>query len=140
MGPEARGPEGPARGEGHDGLTQGLNTAQSLQCPWRQQPGAPPLNPPACGRRRVQLWNLNGATYEGYRAYIRYVKDHGWPESGAGPDPSPSRLATADSGLLDPSVSRLPTTESLPAEVCAATCGGTGQAAAGRGKLGDTAA
>ena len=50
----------------------------------------------------LQLFNLNGATYEGFRAYIRFVKDFGFPEEGGGPVAA---------------VSRLPTTESLQPEV-----------------------
>ncbi|GAB4820749.1 hypothetical protein N2152v2_007795 [Parachlorella kessleri] len=44
-----------------------------------------------------ELFNLNGATYEGYRAYIRFVKDFGFPEAGGGPPTDVSRLPSTES-------------------------------------------
>ena len=69
--------------------------AAHLVCPKGHRPNSPRL--PACA---VQQWNLNGSTYEGYRAYVRYVKEFGFPQDNS----------TAD-------ISRLPTTESLQTEV-----------------------
>ena len=54
----------------------------------------------------LQLFNLNGATYEGFRAYIRFVKDFGFPDKeGGGPVTDVSRLPTTES--LQPEVSLL---------------------------------
>ncbi|KAL4421688.1 hypothetical protein ABPG77_010632 [Micractinium sp. CCAP 211/92] len=50
-------------------------------------------------KARREVWVLNGATYEGYRSYIRRVKDHGFP---APPEPAPDGMELA----------RLPTTQS----------------------------
>ncbi|KAL4457638.1 hypothetical protein ABPG75_012503 [Micractinium tetrahymenae] len=51
-----------------------------------------------------EVWMLNGATYEGYRNYIRRVKDQGFPVP---PEPAPDGMELA----------RLPTTQSAVEEV-----------------------
>lgn len=63
----------------------------------------------------LQVWMLNGATYEGYRSYIRRVKDQGFP---APSEPVPDGMELA----------RLPTTQSAAEEVGGAQLGGSRRA------------
>lgn len=84
------------------GITpKGARNVPPTTC-WRRAATAPPSRPHHAAS--PQVWMLNGATYEGYRSYIRRVKDRGFP---APPEPAPDGMELA----------RLPTTQSADEEV-----------------------
>ena len=87
---------------------------RGLQCV-RFQAASPhlPAPTPAPLAYCPQVWTLNGATYEGFRAYICKVKEEGFP-------------AEPRSPMDDLALARLPTTQSEAVEVPGAGGGGGG--------------